>query len=101
MLSLNATLDQQFTEFANQVLEGDVLSERERAVAILATTFTLEDNAAVRTAIIGAKQAGLTNEEIGYVSAIVIAMRAQRINQLGTAEVSTLSLKPVQANCCG
>jgi alkylhydroperoxidase/carboxymuconolactone decarboxylase family protein YurZ len=101
MLSLNQTLDQQFAEFAEQVLEGDMLPDRERAIAILATTLTLEDNTAARNAIISAKQAGLTNDEIGYVSAIVIAMRAQRINRLGTAEAPTLSLKPVQANCCG
>jgi len=100
MLSLNHTLDQQFAVFADEVLEGDTLPERERAAAVLAIALTLEDPTAVRTATIGAKQAGLSNEEIGSISALVIAVRAQRINRLGSTEVVTVAAKP-QANCCG
>src|SRR3954451_17545480 len=93
MIDLNPTVAEQFTAFANEVLEGDVLPDRERAAIILATAFALEDGSAVKNAIISAKQAGFTNEEIGYVSAMVLALRGQRLNRLGMVEISAVPIR--------
>jgi alkylhydroperoxidase/carboxymuconolactone decarboxylase family protein YurZ len=100
MLSLMPALSEQFTEFANEATTGGVLGERERVIATLAVALTLEDADAVKQIVMQAKQAGFSNEEIGQVSAIVVALRGQRIARLATAKAPVISLGTTQPNCC-
>jgi alkylhydroperoxidase/carboxymuconolactone decarboxylase family protein YurZ len=101
MLSLMPALSDQFSAFANEATTGGVLPERERIVATLAIALTLEDADAVKQVVMQAKQAGLSNEEIGQVSAIVVALRGQRIARLATTtKAPVISLGMTQPNCC-
>jgi hypothetical protein len=75
MLALAPTLDTQFTRCANAALNGEILSARERALAVLTTVLILEDNDLIEQALVCAKQVGITNEEIGQTSAIVLAVQ--------------------------
>jgi alkylhydroperoxidase/carboxymuconolactone decarboxylase family protein YurZ len=75
MLALTPTLDKRFTTFSNTALTGATLSNHERALAVLTTVFVLEDNDLIEQAVVCAKQAGITNEEIGQTSAIVLAVQ--------------------------
>jgi len=100
MLSQIPELEKQFTAFAQDTVEGDVLSDRERALAALAVVFTLEDATSVKESIIEAKQAGVTNKEIGYISALVIALRGKKIARLGVVGATSTPLRVVQSKCC-
>jgi alkylhydroperoxidase/carboxymuconolactone decarboxylase family protein YurZ len=99
MISLTTDLNKQFTEFATQALQSRDLSERERALTVLAAAIALEDNNSVKQAIVAAKQIGVSNEEIGHISAIVIAMRGLKIANLGVI-TPTAETKNSQSNCC-
>ncbi len=98
MISLIPDLNKQFTAFATQALESEVLSDRERTLTVLAAAIALEDNNSVKQAIVAAKQMGISNEEIGNVSAIVIAINGLRIANLGV--VPTTESKNSQSTCC-
>lgn len=100
MLSQIPELEKQFTAFAQDTVEGEILSDRERALAALAVVFTLEDTQAVKESIIEAKQAGVTNKEIGYVNALVIALRGKKIARLGVVGANSTPLRVVQSKCC-
>jgi alkylhydroperoxidase/carboxymuconolactone decarboxylase family protein YurZ len=75
MVALAPTCDAQCTPFANTALSGAILSDRERALAVLTTVLVLADHDLIEQAMVCAKQAGLTNEEIGQTSAIVLAVQ--------------------------
>ena len=75
MLALTPPLDERFTTFSNTALTGAILTDRERALAVLTTVLALEENDLIEQAVVCAKQAGITNEEIGQTSAIVLAVQ--------------------------
>ena len=102
MLTLAPSLHQQFTTFATAALTGESLSERERALAVLTTAFVLEDHGLVKQAVVCAKQVGISNEEIGQTSAIVLAVRGKLLTSLGqvTAPAATTQ-RVTQTRCCG
>lgn len=99
MISFSSDLNKQFTTFASQTLETDILSDRERTLAVLAVTIALEDNNSIKQVIVAAKQMGISNEEIGSISAIVIAVRGLKIANFGL-EIPTTQTKTTQSNCC-
>jgi alkylhydroperoxidase/carboxymuconolactone decarboxylase family protein YurZ len=70
MISLNTNLNTLFTEFASHALENCTLSDRERALSVLAVAVALQDNNSIKQSIVAAKQAGVTNDEIGHISSI-------------------------------
>ena len=82
MLSLNPILNKQYRSFVDEAVNGGVLPDRERAVALIAAALTLGDSDAVKDAVLRAKHAGLSNEEIGHVSALAVAIRG---HTFGTA----------------
>lgn len=100
MLSFVPELDKQFAQFAEDALHTEILDERELALATLATAFTLEDGDMVKQAIIEAKQVGITNQEIGQISAIVITQRAKKIMRLGMVSAPSAQSKPTVSACC-
>lgn len=75
MLALAPTFDASCTTCANTALTGAILSARERALAVLTTVLVLADHALIEQAVVCAKQAGITTEEIGQTSAIVLAVQ--------------------------
>jgi alkylhydroperoxidase/carboxymuconolactone decarboxylase family protein YurZ len=95
-------LNAQLTTFATNMLKGDSLSLREQAIAILSIALALEESEVVRQAIIGAKQADISNEEIEYLSAQVVALRGRKIARLVGAGQPLPQTKTVQSNakCC-
>jgi len=101
MLALAPTLNEQFTTFANAALTGTILSDRERALAVLTTACALEDQSLIKQAVVCAKQVGLTNEEIGQTSAIVLAVRGKLLASLGQVTAPTATTLPTtQTKCC-
>ena len=100
-MSLSPSLGERFTAFADEALEGGVLSERERALVVLAAAIALEDGQAVKQAIITAKQAGVVNDEIGHVSAAVVAVRGLRVATLGLVNAPAAKPSTGQTTCCG
>lgn len=99
VLSLMPDLEKKFLNFANAALEEGVLPDREKAVASLTTALAIEDSEAVKRSIVAAKQVGITNEEIGQLNAIVISLKALKINQLGGFSKST-NQSSSQSTCC-
>jgi alkylhydroperoxidase/carboxymuconolactone decarboxylase family protein YurZ len=99
MISLTQDLNQQFTEFATKALESSNFSERERALVVIAVAIAMEDNNSVKQAVVAAKQMGVGNEEIGQISAMVIAMRGLKIANLGLV-TPTANSQTSQSNCC-
>src|SRR5262249_24363265 len=75
MLSLAPTLDERFTTCANTALTSAILSDRERALAVLTTVFVLEDNDLIEQAVVCAKEMGITNAEMDQMHAIVLAVQ--------------------------
>jgi alkylhydroperoxidase/carboxymuconolactone decarboxylase family protein YurZ len=75
MLALAPTIDEQFTTCANTALTGAILSDRERALAVLTTVCVLGDNGLIEQAVVCAKEMGITNAEIGQTHAIVLAVQ--------------------------
>ncbi|MGG3957641.1 carboxymuconolactone decarboxylase family protein [Bhargavaea massiliensis] len=98
MLALNNKLQQAFDTFFTEALEGGTLSERDRMVVILATALAMEDVNTLKNAVLTAKQLGLTNEEIGHISAITIAMKGQKIN--GLVSFNTPTSTNQSSKCC-
>ena len=99
MLSLSPDLNAQFTAFADDALGSGPLADRDLAVVMLAAALVLEDGEMVKHAIVAAKQAGVSNEEIGQVSAALIVLRGQRIAGLGLG-TSTPSRATAPTACC-
>jgi alkylhydroperoxidase/carboxymuconolactone decarboxylase family protein YurZ len=105
MISLTPNLNSLFIEFAKNSLENITLSDRERVLSVLGVAITLEDNNSIKQAIVAAKQVGISNEEIGHISSLVIAMRGLKIAGLGVA-IPTPSHAPssngqsAQSTCC-
>jgi alkylhydroperoxidase/carboxymuconolactone decarboxylase family protein YurZ len=75
MFALAPTFDAPCTTCANAALTGASLSDRERALAILTTVLVLEDHNLIEQAVVCAQQVGLTKEEIGQTSALVLAVQ--------------------------
>jgi alkylhydroperoxidase/carboxymuconolactone decarboxylase family protein YurZ len=99
MLSMIPAFEQSFAAFVGQVLEGGALEERDIALAVLTFAFASEDSEAVKRAIVAAKQTGVTNEEIGHISAVVIALRGQKVAALGQVTPPAGSAMG-ESNCC-
>ena len=101
MIALSPQLNKQFTAFANEALEPSSLGDRERAIALLTAAIALENSDVVRQAIMKAKQVGLSNEEIGQATSLVVALRGQMIARLGLAPSSNgANLTPQESRCC-
>jgi alkylhydroperoxidase/carboxymuconolactone decarboxylase family protein YurZ len=84
MIEQVTNINKKFNEFTEEVFESEILSEKEKALVALATVTAFEDEDGVKNAIINAKQAMLSNEEIGYVMSLVIAMKGKKISKLGS-----------------
>jgi alkylhydroperoxidase/carboxymuconolactone decarboxylase family protein YurZ len=101
MISLSPQLNKQFTAFANEALEHGALCDRERAIAILTAAIALENSDAVRQAIMTAKQVGISNEEIGHLTSVVVALRGQIIARLGFMTSANGAASTTQeSRCC-
>lgn len=98
MLTLNPELNSYFETFFNEAVQRGTLPEREKVVAILTSAFLLGDQTTLKNAIITAKQLGFTNEEIGQVSAIAIAVNSQRLNN--QVEIRITSENNQINTCC-
>ncbi|EOR19996.1 carboxymuconolactone decarboxylase family protein [Cytobacillus oceanisediminis] len=72
MLSLNPQLNSIFDTFFNEAVEGGTLPEREKVVAILTSATLLNDQGALKNAVLMAKQLGFNSEEIGQITAIAV-----------------------------
>ena len=70
MLSLSPTLSDRFTAFADEALLGGVLSERERALVVLAAAVALEDAQTVKQAVVAVR--GLRGATLGLIGAPVV-----------------------------
>lgn len=96
MLMLNQKLNSQFEEFFNEAIEGGVLPEREKVIAILTAATVLNDESIIKSSVLTAKQLGFTNEEIGHVTAIAIAVNSQKLKNSVGVKIDNKST----STCC-
>jgi len=75
MFTLASTFDAPLTMCDTPARPSTLLSERERALAVLTGVCVLEDHDLIEQAVICAKQVGLTDTEIGQTSAIALAVQ--------------------------
>lgn len=98
MIQLSASLHEMFSNFSQDALDNGPLSDRDRSIATLTAAVALDDQDTVRKAIVAAKQAGVSNEEIGQICSIVVALHGLRVNNLG--QMSASSEQQSQSTCC-
>ena len=98
MLALNPDLNSYFDKFFNESIEGGSLPEREKVVAIITSATLLNDQETLKNAVLTAKQLGFTNEEIGQVTAIAIAVSSQQLKN--TLEVKMPEDNTSSSTCC-
>ena len=89
-------INEKYNDFINEVFESQVLSEREKSLVTLAIISSFEDEKALKNAILNAKQEFITNEEIGYVISIVMALRSKKILR---ASLDTFSNNNTVSSC--
>lgn len=95
-------LREPLTSSAETLLHADLFSQREQALCRLTVALSLEDNTALREAIVSAKQADVSNDEINALSALVIALHARKLSRLSSGGQSLLQVrvKPSASSCC-
>jgi Uncharacterized homolog of gamma-carboxymuconolactone decarboxylase subunit len=71
-----------FDAFTSKVFEKEFLSDREKALLALAIVTSFEDEEGIKKAVMTCKQMMISNEEVGHVIAIVMALKAQKISKL-------------------
>lgn len=71
------SIHERYQAFQQSLFEEGPLSERERKLVTLAAAMALNNPILLRTFVVEAKQAGLENEEIGHVSALVDLLRIE------------------------
>ena len=85
-----------FEGFFNEVIEGGVLTDKEKVVAILTAATVTGNEKLLKSAVLQARQIGFTKEELGHVNAIAIAVSAEKTRSLLDIKVET---KPT-STCC-
>jgi hypothetical protein len=90
--------------FTAEASKPDPVTTREQALVSLALAISANDTELVRRHILQAKQSGVTNEEIGQVTALVGSFALSRISliQDAIAGAGTCGPQagPVQQTCC-
>lgn len=102
MISLIPELKQNLLAFSSEAFNKDILSQRERSLAMLGAAFILQNTSLIKQTIITAKQNGLKNEEIAQVHAISTAISAHHVANLDLINFSTPSelVTSNQSKCC-
>ncbi|MDP5275943.1 carboxymuconolactone decarboxylase family protein [Chengkuizengella axinellae] len=95
MLDLSTELSGVFNQFYEKTIEGESLSEKEKVVAILTAATILGDKDTLKNIVISAKQLGFTNEQLGQINGITIAIRGQHLKNQFHVKVENK-----QANSC-
>lgn len=83
MLEFNNKINSLFDSFFQEVVEAGSLGDREKLVAILTASILVEDQEALKNAVLAAKKIGFTNEELGHIHALAIAVVSQKLRNLG------------------
>lgn len=84
MIEQVSNINKTYSDFIDSVFNSDIISEREQAMVALGTVVAFEDESGIKNALLSAKAASLTNEEIGYVISIVIALKTKKIEKLAS-----------------
>jgi alkylhydroperoxidase/carboxymuconolactone decarboxylase family protein YurZ len=77
LIDLAPDLLASYQSFVAAVIDGGTLEPQARAAAALAVAITVNRPEAVRSYLAAAKQAGLSNEDIGQIAAIVDVIRLE------------------------
>jgi alkylhydroperoxidase/carboxymuconolactone decarboxylase family protein YurZ len=77
LIDLNPALVDSYQAFVNAVFDGGTLDPAVTAAAALAAAIAFNRPESVRSYLATAKQAGLSNEDIGRVAAIVDVVRIE------------------------
>lgn len=97
MIRFKETIKEKYDSFINEMEVGKSLSEREHAIIKLVLAINSKSNEKAKNAVIDAKRAGISTEEISEIAAYVIAYNAEEI--VGMYEEDTVV--KTQTTCCG
>jgi hypothetical protein len=95
MCALAPTFHERLTAFATAALTGDLLADRERALAVLPTALVLADHGLIPQAVVGATPVGITHAEMGHTSALGLAVRGPWLAGPGQVTAPTAQTRPV------
>ncbi|WP_455717677.1 hypothetical protein, partial [Anaerosporobacter sp.] len=84
MIEQVTNINKTYSDFIDSVFNSEIISEREQAMVALAAVVAFEDESGIKNALLNAKAASLTNEEIGYVISVVIALKTKKIEKLAS-----------------
>lgn len=98
MLKFNTKINTLFEAFLDEVVEGGPLNEREKLIAILTAAILVNEQKALKNAVLASKRIGFTNEELGQIQALAIAVSSQKLMNITDAPPSPANNKPKQ--CC-
>lgn len=89
LVQLAPSLAESYQAFCATVLDGGTLSPEARAAAALAAAIAFNRSDVVRSFLAAAKQAGLSNEDVGQVAAIVDVLRIESHHQVSGGAVQS------------
>jgi len=97
MIRFKETIKEKYDAFINETEVGKSISEREYAIIKLVLAINSKTKENAKNAVIDAKNAGISTEEISEIAAHVIAYNAEEI--VGMYEENTVA--KTQTTCCG
>lgn len=100
LIDLNPELAASYQTFFNAVFDGGALEPRAKAAAALAASIALNRSDSVRSFLAAAKQAGLANEDIGQVAAIVDIVRTETHQRAATTSGEHVHQPKASKSCC-
>ncbi|HET9893342.1 MAG TPA: carboxymuconolactone decarboxylase family protein [Streptosporangiaceae bacterium] len=100
LIDLNPELADSYQSFINAVFDGGNLGPAVTAAAALAAAIAFNRQESIRSYLASAKQAGLSNEDIGRVAAIVDLVRIESHQRPATAGHAEHSHQPKASKSC-
>ncbi len=102
LIDLNPGLAEKFQAFADAVFDADAANPVITAAAALGAAIAFNRQDSVRSYLAAAKQAGLTNEDIGRIAAAVDVIRIESHQRPGGAATSAEHQHQPKASksCC-
>ncbi|SHI69022.1 hypothetical protein SAMN02745163_00650 [Clostridium cavendishii DSM 21758] len=96
MINYCENLQGKFNCYCKEVVDNKKITDREYSIVLIVDALINNDNNALKNAIILAKNSGVTNEEISYISGILIMKNGERIANISTEN----KCKESQRVCC-
>jgi alkylhydroperoxidase/carboxymuconolactone decarboxylase family protein YurZ len=98
LIQLAPEIHERYQAYFRSVFDQGPLDERSRAVVAVTAALTIGNQGAVQTFATVAKQAGMTNEDLGHIAALVELVRLETPQRAAAAEAAPA--RPAAKSCC-